>query len=43
MTGGANSVYFVGEIGVLTLAITIIAAVFILIRDRKVFGSNAAV
>jgi len=38
MTGGANSVYFVGEIGILTLAITVIAAVFILIRDRKVFG-----
>ena len=43
MTNKVNSVYFVGEVGIITLTITVMAAVIILVRDRKVFGSNTAV
>ncbi|MCL2136805.1 MAG: CPBP family intramembrane metalloprotease [Coriobacteriia bacterium] len=40
MTSGVNSAYFVGEIGIITLTITVIAAILILVRDVKVFDSN---
>lgn len=43
MTSNANSVYFVGEIGIVTLAITVIVAVIILVRERKVFDNSTAV
>lgn len=43
MTSDANSVYFVGEIGIVTLAITVIIAVIILVRERKVFDNSTVV
>ena len=36
-TSNENSVYYVGEIGIITLSLTVIAAVIILVKGRKAF------
>lgn len=43
MTSDVNSVYYVGEIGIITLAITVIIAVVILVRERKAFDNSIVV
>jgi len=41
-TKNPNSVYFVGEIGIITLIITVLVAIFILIKGRSVFIDKPA-
>jgi membrane protease YdiL (CAAX protease family) len=41
LTSKANSIYFVGEIGVITLSITILIAVIILIKGRNAFAEKS--
>lgn len=42
LTNSEKSVYFVGEIGVITLAVTALIAALILVRGRSVFSGVKA-